>query len=104
MEGADYMPNDIVEEVVTLAEAIKRLQRVRNKRIFLQISTWARMTIQNPAKDTIAGTPGIGACLEVTRKQAVTFLVDAFPPHWQPKLSIKLHIGELVLFVGEVPR
>lgn len=91
-------------EVLAFEQALDRLRRTRC-RICVLVGTFAPSRIQNPAHpETKLGTVG-SASIHMTRKQALKWLQDAFPEHWQKKLCLRLrtHRAHRLLFVGEAP-
>lgn len=96
----------IINELLPFDEAVSRVKRTR-KRVSIFVGTWARFTLQNPAKTAQGieeGSHGVGALVHVTRKQAVKFLEESFPKHWRSKLSINVSYSKRCLFVGASPR
>lgn len=98
------MSDDTVCEVLPFAQALDRIRRTR-LRIYLFVGTFAPTAIQNPAHpENKLGTVGCSS-IRMTRKEALKWLQNAFPEHWQKKLCLKLRTDRAhrLLFVGEHP-
>lgn len=100
-------PDPILTELLPFDEAVRKIQRTRKRCCFISVGTWAPFTLQNPAKQAEgyeSGNNGLGANVQVTRKQAVKFLEDCFPKHWRDKLSVRVATSKHCMFVGSSPR
>lgn len=98
----------INENLLPFDEAVSLIKRKgRTRRIAIHVGGWARYTIQNPVKLAEGyenGTNGVGACVRVTLRQALKYLDDCYPAHWQPKLSLRVGLSKRCMFIGSSPR
>jgi hypothetical protein len=104
-ELASFAARDpIIEEILPYDEAVSRVKKTR-RQISLMVGTWAPYTVQAGVKPGYQfGTNTPGSLLQVTKKQALKFLDDAFPKHWRPKLSIRVGVSKRCMFIGSSPR